>query len=38
LTEDGDYEIGYNWSAATKFENLHIHYGANGFVEEYWNK
>ena len=32
-----DYEIGYDWSHAKKYENFWLHTAAFGYVEEYWN-
>jgi len=32
-----DYEIGYNWSRASKYENMFLKHGAHGYVEEYWD-
>jgi hypothetical protein len=33
-----EYDIGYNWSKAKKFENFSLHTGSNGYIEEYWDE
>jgi hypothetical protein len=32
-----DYEIGYDWTQANKYQNFGLHTGTFGYVEEYWN-
>jgi len=34
---DEDFEIGYNWSEAKKFESFMLQYQAYGYVEYYYN-